>query len=143
MDPASALLVMAGTRVAAAGFKISAADEKINSLELTKEQGVLAHQQKTLANFETMQKVLDSQVAQATTRGIGLGSSSLEAIQRNTVNVAAKNQSNLDVEEDIFKRNVENEKSNVKSTLYAELFGDVSTVASDFATAGAKMPSKV
>lgn len=140
-DPVTALMVIsAGATVAKAATQIGASDEKLKSLDLVKEQGVLAHQQKTLANFDTMQKVLNSQIAQATTRGVGLGSSSLEAIQRNTLNIGAKRQGNLDIEESIFENNITAEKSNVKNTLFAELFGDAAGAASDFATASAKLP---
>lgn len=141
-DPVTALIVLsAGTTVVKAGFEMNAADEKAASLDLIKQQGVLAHQQKTLANFETMQKVLDRQVAEATTRGVGLGSQSLEAIRRNTLNIGARQASNLEIEQNIFERNIEAEKSNVKSTLFAELFGDVASMASDFASVKSKMPT--
>lgn len=142
-DPVSALMVISATTAVAKGVsEIGAAGSRSRSLDLQKDQGILAHQQKTLANFENMQKVLDRQVAEATTRGIGLGSPSLEAIQRNTVNVGAKNAKNLDTENDIFQSNIAAEKSNVKSTLFAQLFGDVAGTASDFAAVRAKMPAK-
>lgn len=144
MDPVTALLVIsAGTTVVKAGMEANAADEKLKALDLTKEQHVLAHQQKTLANFDTMEKLLQHQVAQATVRGVGLGSPSLEAIQRNTVNIAAKEQSNLDIEENIFEQNIATEKANVNNTLFAELFGDVASTASEFAGVKSKLPSRL
>lgn len=142
-DPVTALLVIsAGASVVKLGVEANAADEKLKALDLTKEQHVLAHQQKTLANFDTMEKLLQHQTAQATTRGVGLGSPSLEAIQRNTMNIGAKEQSNLDIEENIFERNIDIEKSNVNQTLFAELFGEAAGAASNFAGVKSKLPSK-
>lgn len=141
MDPVTALLVIsAGAKVGEGVAQIGAADQKLEALELMKEQHVLQHQQKTLANFETTQKILDSQIAEATTRGVGLGSQSLEAIRRNTMNTESKRQSNLDIEESLFERNIGIEKSNVRSTLFAELFGDAASFGADLAGVEAKRP---
>jgi len=142
-DPVTGLIVLGVAATTAKGVaQYSASQQKLQSLDLMQEQNVLRHQEKTLANFETSQKILDAQLSEATTRGIGLGSSSLEAIRRNTYNTESKRQSNLDIEESILERNTKAEKSNVKSTLYAELFGDVAGLTEDFALASAKIPTK-
>lgn len=141
-DPVTALIVVSTAATAAKGYsQYEASQSKMDALNLSREQHVLQHQQKTLANYETTQKILDAQTANATTRGVGMGSPSLEAIARNTINVSAKNQKNLNTEESIFEQNLKAEKSNVSNTLFAELFGDAASLASDFASVKAKMPS--
>ena len=141
-DPVSGLIVVSlVARGAQAISQSAAAEEKLASLDLMHEENVLRHQQKTLSNFDTTQKVLDAQIAQATVRGVGLGSSSLEAIQRNTFNISSRRQSNLDIEESILDKNLLAEKENVKNTLFAELFGDVASGAADFFKAGNSMPT--
>ena len=122
--------------------QIGAEKSKLESIDLQRKQKRLEHQQKTLANYDLTEKVLGAQLAEASTRGVALSSPSFEAIQRNTVNVGAKRQSNLDIEESIFESNAKLEKQNVKDTLFAQLFGDVADVGMSFASVASKMPSK-
>lgn len=141
MDPVTGLLAISvGTRVAQSYEQIEAEKEQEATLDLQRKQSVLRHQQKTLANLDSAQKMIDSNLVSASARGVGLGSSSLEAIQRHTLDTAAKRQGNLDIEESIIESNIEAEKSNVRHTLFAELFGNAAGAASDFTRVKTSMP---
>lgn len=107
------------------GLQSVSANEQEAAIKQQRKQVMLQYQQKSLSNLDTLQKVLDSQIAQATTRGISLDSPSLEAIQRNTLNVGARRQRNLDLEKSLVDQNLSIETANVRRTLYTQLFGDI------------------
>lgn len=133
-DPVTAITVVAGAAQGAkAYFQEEAANEKTKSIDLQTKQNVLQYQQKTLSNYDILQKVTATQLAQASTKGVNLNSPSFQAIQQNTLNTAGKQQTNLDIEENLLERNAKIEKENVKQTLYAQLFGDVEESAMAFA----------
>jgi hypothetical protein len=125
MNPEVALAVIGGAQAAKGLFQINASNERTRAIELEASQRRLQYQQKTLANYDLTNKILDSQIVQASARGVALSSPSLEATQRNTTNIAARSAKNLEIEEDIFERNVKNEKKNVQRSLIAQLLGDV------------------
>lgn len=50
---------------------------------------------------------------------------SLNAIQRNIENIAAKQQKNLDIEKSLSDNLIDVEKRNVRNSFYSQLFGDV------------------
>lgn len=136
-----ALMVVAGAAKTGQGvLQSEAAGAREEAINMEREQRYLQYQQKTMANYELTNKILDSQLAQGSAKGIGLGSSSFEAIQRETTNVSAKKQKNLNLEEDIFERNAKIEKQNVQDTLAAQLFGDTASFAEEAAGAYTKMP---
>ena len=141
----TAALVMAGVAAASEVGKMSMqakmAEEKEYALDLQAKQQTLQYQQKTLSNYDVLQKVLDAQTAQMTVRGTAFASPSFNAIQRATFNVSSKKQKNLDIENDIAQSNIESEKSNVKSQLYASLFGDVANIAMSAFNVANKMPT--
>lgn len=140
-DPVTALMVVAGaSKAAQAGVEIFGEQEKEEAINLAAKQRELQYQQKTLANYDTTNKILDAQLVQASARGISLGSPSLEAIQRETSNVGARRQANLDIEEDIFERNARIEKENARMSLAAQLFGDAASFATQAAGAAKAMP---
>lgn len=130
-DPMTALMVVAGG-AKVGGFLAGneARLEKERAIDLQAEERMLQYQQKTLANYAVTNKILDAQLASASARGVGLGSPSLEAIERNTANVSARRQKNLDIEEDIFERNAEIEKKNVNDTFFAQVLGETASFAS-------------
>lgn len=141
-----AAIVMAGVAV---GSKIGqmemenkAANAKEAALDLQSKQQTVAYQQKTLSNYDVMEKVLDAQTAAQTVKGTAFSSPSFNAIQRNTVNIGAKRQKNLDIEHNLAEENIEIEKQNVKDTLYAQLFGDVSSLAMSGLSFASGMPTK-
>ncbi|MBX4189684.1 hypothetical protein KW791_00080 [Candidatus Parcubacteria bacterium] len=141
-----AAVVLAGVAAASkAGQMVAetqAAKQKEDALDLQSRQQTLVYQQKTLSNYDVMEKVLDAQTAAMTTRGVGFESPSFNAIQRATYNVGAKKQRNLDIEEDLGQANIDLEKDNVKKTLHAQLFGDASSLAISALAFGRNMPTQ-
>lgn len=144
-DPVTALVVV-GTvaavgEIGKASMQMQAADEKEKALDRQAQENIVSYQQKTLSNLDVTQKILDRQVAQSTVRGVNASQSpSFNAIQRNTLNVSAKEGRNLDLEKTLMDENVDIEKQNVKNTLYAQLFGDVTDTAMSFASLSGKVP---
>jgi hypothetical protein len=133
--------VAVGAEVGKAGFEIKAANEKEQALDLQGKEIALQSQQKTLENYDVMEKVLDAQIAHMTTTGTAFSSPSFNAIQRNTLNIGAKKQRNTDIESDLAEENIEIEKRNVRNSLYAQLFGDASTAAMSAFNVASKMPT--
>lgn len=117
-----------------------AANAKMEALKLQSKQSTVKHQQEVLTNMDILEKTLQAQTAEATTRGVSLGSLSFEAIQRDTINEAAKAERNLDLEESIFQKSLKIEKKNVQTSLFANLFGDIAAVGFDFARYQASVP---
>ncbi len=140
-----AAVVMAGiaigSKVGQANMENEAAQAKEQSLDVQSNQQTLTYQQKTLSNYDVMEKVIDAQTAAMTTRGTAFSSPSFNAIQRNTLNIGAKNQKNTDTENELAQANIAAEKENVKNTLYAQLFGDVSSTAMSAFSIASKMPT--
>jgi hypothetical protein len=133
--------VAAGATVGKAAFEVEAANDKISAIDLQSKEIKLQSQQKTLANYDAMEKVIQAQQAHMTTTGTAFSSPSYNAIQRNTLNIGAKKGRNLETEEALEMENLEIEKRNVRNTLYAQLFGDVASLATSAASASAKMPT--
>lgn len=135
--------VATGATVGKMGMEISAADSATQALEMQAKQGELLYQQKTLSNLAMMDKVLDEQTAAMTTRGVAFSSPSFNAIQRATLNIGAKKQKNTDIEQSFYNANLDIEKENVKTKLYASLFGDVASVAGQAFNVYSKTPRKL
>lgn len=140
-----AAAVMAGVSVASelgkAVAQKNAADSKTAALDLQGKELMLQTEQKSLSNYDVMEKVLDAQIAHQTTTGTTLGSPSFNAIQRETFNIGGRRQSNIDIEGDIAQENIKLEKDNVRNTLFAQLFGDVSETAVNAFNAYSKIPT--
>lgn len=134
------MAVAAGATVGKMGFEYEASQQREKALDLQAEQQTLAYQQKTLQNLDSVEKVLDAQTAAMTTRGVAFSSPSFNAIQRATLNIGSKKQSNLETENSIAQENIELEKENVRNTLYAQLFGDVSNLAMQGSNIYSKAP---
>lgn len=132
--------VAVGAEVGKMGFEFKAADEKEKALDLQAKELTLQNQQKTLSNYEVIEKVLDAQKAHMTVTGTAFSSPSYNAIQRNTLNIGAKKQRNIDVEGELEQENIESEKRNVRNSLFAQLFGDTSQLAMSAFNATQKMP---
>lgn len=109
-----------------------AAKARLDTLKLQSQQSTIKHQQEVLSNYDILEKTIATQIAQASGKGVGLGSLSFEAIQRETVNKAAKEGKNLEIEESLFQQGIKNERKSVKKTLHASLFGDIASSAFDF-----------
>ena len=103
-------IALAAVGVVAEGFQAKeqtkGAEREEEALNLEGKEKTIEMQQKQLSNYDVMEKTLDTQTAQAAARGFTLSSPSFNAIQRNTMNVAAKESKNIDLEEDINKSNI-------------------------------------
>lgn len=143
----TAAIVMAavatGATVGKMGFEYQAAQQREKALDLEAKQTTIQYQQKTLQNLDVMEKVLDAQTAAMTTRGVAFSSPSFNAIQRATLNIGAKQQQNTEIEKDISMANNDLEKANVKSALYAQLFGDTASLAMEGANMYMKAPKSL
>lgn len=101
----------------------------IDQINLQSKYQKMQYLQKQTATYDSVQKLLATQTAVATTRGYSLDSASFNAIQRNTSNVGAKTLKNLDVEENLYDMNERIEKQNVHNKFMGDIFGDVSELA--------------
>jgi len=129
MPPFIALLALAGIAEGVkAVFQINAEDSREEQINLQTELQTVQYQQKKLNTYDTMQRVLATQTAQATVRGVSLGSPSFNAIQRHTYDLGAKELQNQETELSFVQRNAQIEKSAARSSLYASLFGDVAEI---------------
>lgn len=138
-----AVIAMAGiAEVGKSVMEVNSAEAKEDALALQAKQMQLQTQQKTLQNYDVMEKVLQAQEAHMTTTGLAFSSPSFNAIQRNTLNIGARKQKNIDIEGELAQENIEMEKKNVRSQLYATLFGNVEDVAKTAFTIASKMPTK-
>jgi hypothetical protein len=123
------LAISAASAAGQAVAQNAAANSRQQALDLqTKEMQVQA-QDKTLSNYSVMEKTIAAQRAAQSVTGLAANSPSFNAIQRNTLNVGARNQANTELTSDIDMSNLEMEKQNVNNTLYAQLFGDVGQTA--------------
>lgn len=134
--------ISAASKIGQYSQQKSAAHAREAALDMEAEQQQIVYQQKTLSNIDAMQKVLQSQEAAMTTKGVSFASPSYNAAQRAVLNIGAKEQSNLDIEEDISELNIKREKENVKRSLHAQLFGDIADVAGQAFNFYSKVPTK-
>lgn len=143
----TAAIVMAavatGATVGKMGFEYQAAQQREKALDLQAEQQTLQYQQKTLQNLDVMEKVLSAQTAAMTTRGVAFSSPSFNAIQRATLNIGAKKQTNTEIEKSIADENIDIERENVRNSLYAQLFGDTANLAMQGASLYMKAPKQL
>jgi hypothetical protein len=140
-----AALCIAGVAIGATEgkmfFEYKAASEKENALDLQAKQMAIQTQQKTLANYDLLEKVVDAQIAHMTTTGTAFSSPSFNAIQRNTFNIVSKKQKNVDLEGELAQENIKIEKRNVRNSLYAQLFGDVVQIGKSISGVAGQMPT--
>lgn len=141
----TAAIVMASVAVASevgkSVFDVKSANAKEHALDIQAQETLLQTQQKTLSNYDVMEKVLAAQTAHMTTTGTAFSSPSFNAIQRSTLNIGAKKQRNIDIEGDLAEENIKIEKQNVKNSLYAQLFGNAGNAAMSAASIYGKMPT--
>lgn len=88
----------------------------------------LQYQQKQIQNLAATEKVLARQTAQMSTRGVTFDSPSFNAIQRETLNIGSRKESNLKAENQLAKEGLALEAQNVKLSLHASLFGDAANL---------------
>ena len=134
--PQAGLVILATAAAMEVGkgvMEVQAAKAQESALDLQAKQNEVQYQQKTLSNLDSLDKVIQHQTAQMTTRGVAFSSPSFNAIQRNTENVAAREQRNLNTQKSILDANIDIEKRNVKNSLYGQLFGDAASFGLSFA----------
>ncbi len=134
--PQAGLLIIATAAAMEVGegvMQIQAAKAQENQLDLQAKANEVKYQQEVLSNANNLDQVLQRQTAEMSTRGVAFSSPSFNAIQRNTENIAGKQKKNLDLSKALFDEQIAVEKSNVKNTLYAQLFGDVANLGLSFA----------
>lgn len=137
----TALLIMGVAAEGAKAFgQTKAASSQRKSIDLQSKQSQLKYQQEQINNLDILEKTLQAQEAEATTRGVSLASQSFGAIQADTVAKGGKNATNLEMEESLYQRGLGIEKKNIKKTLFSNLFGDVSAVGFDFAKYRSSVP---
>ena len=138
---------LAGVGVAATAGKmvseVASAQATMKGLELQRKQAEVQYQQKTLANYDLMEKVLDAQKASAGAKGFALTSPSFNAIQRETYNAGTREQKNIEIEKNLMQANIAVEKENVKKSLFSSLFGDVLGLASIGSSLFKSVPTKI
>lgn len=100
-------------------------EEKVQQIDTQAKYTRLQYIQKSEANYDNIQKILATQTAQATVRGITLNSPSFNAIQRNTYNTFAKTQRNDDTYENISQLNDKIEKQQALDAFHSQIFGDI------------------
>jgi hypothetical protein len=143
----TAVLVTAATYVTAAAAvgssiaEIAAASEKTRALNLQQQQAALQTKQKTLSNLDVMEKTIDAQIAHQTTTGTAFSSPSFNAIQRNTLNIGARAEKNIELEGSFTAANIDAEKANVRNTLFAQLFGTAANTAFSAAAINKSAPT--
>lgn len=142
METAAVVLaaISTGATIGKMGMEINAANARTKVLESQALQNQVQTQQKTLENYDQILKVLDAQKALMTTRGVAFSSPSFNAIQRATLNIGSKKQKNIDIEGELVHENIKAEKRNVRNTLFAQLFGDVSQAAMNAYGVNKKLP---
>jgi hypothetical protein len=138
----AALVVAAVATVGESVAEVKAASERQHALDLQLKESKLKTQQKTLSNYDVLKKVTDAQIAHQTVTGTAFSSPSFNAIQRQTLNVGAKQQQNTDIEGGFEEKNLKIEKENVRNSLYAQLFGNAAQLSSTAFSVYSKMPKK-
>ena len=96
--PQASLLILATAAAMEVGkgvMAVQAANAQENALDLQAKQNEVQYQQQTLSNLDSLDKVIQHQTAQMTTRGVAFSSPSFNAIQRNTENIAARQQKKI------------------------------------------------
>ncbi len=121
--------IAVGATVGKAAAEVDAEKANLSAINQQAKLSALQYQEKTIHNLEMTEKVLQRQAVQLSTRGVAFDSGSYNAIQRETINVGAKNESKINTEESLAKQGFEIERRNVKANLHAQLFGDAASLA--------------
>jgi hypothetical protein len=131
------LMIGAGISLAATAagmYETSQAEQaQLESIRIKEKQRNLQISQKKLSMYDETKKVLSRQIAQATVRGVGLDSPSLNAIQRETFNISSKGFQNIETTSELMDFSTEQEKENVRMTTHAKLFGEAANLGTSLA----------
>ncbi|MGC2661790.1 MAG: hypothetical protein WA324_27850 [Bryobacteraceae bacterium] len=121
--------ISAGATVGKMSAEKEAEQANLSAINQQSKLLALQYQQKNLQNLELTDKMLSRQAAQLSTRGVAFDSPSFNAIQRETINIGSRKESNLTAEQSLAEQGLAIERKNVKSTLHAQLFGDTASLA--------------
>ncbi len=121
--------VAAGATIGKMSAEKEAEQANLSAINQQSKLLTLQYQQKTMQNLEITDKLLSKQAAQMAARGVAFDSPSFNAIQRETLNVGSRKESNLNTEKSLSDQALDIERKNVKTTLHAQLFGDTANVA--------------
>lgn len=110
-----------------------AANEQLRQIKLQNDQATIQLQQRSLANYSNTNKILSSQLVNESASGLSLSSPSFNAIERNTANVGARNQRNINIEKSLTEEGYDFERNQVKQKLQASYFGDITDAAKNIA----------
>jgi hypothetical protein len=142
-DPVTALMVLAAAGTVGESYMdIKGEQAGEQALDLKEKADKLRFTQKTLSNYDVMQKVLDRETASASVRGVALSSPSITAEATDVFNLGAKEQTNIDIERAIARENISLERRNIQNSLFSKLFSNATSLATSLASAKAGMPTK-
>jgi len=146
MPFAAVMLTMAAISAAATigqgVTQVSQASSDKERLKIQEEQMRLETQQRTLSNYDALKKVLAAQIAENSVSGTAPTSASFNAIQRATVNAGARQQKNIELEQDLSEENYDIEKESINKSLYGKLFADAANLGFTGFDIYSKMPRK-
>lgn len=134
--------VATGATIGKMGAEKEAEQANLSAINAQSKLLALQYQQKNMQNLDMTDKLLSKQAAQMAARGVAFDSPSFNAIQRETLNVGSRKESNLKTEESLGQQSLDMERKNVKATLHAQLFGDVASLAFNAVDLGGKFPTK-
>lgn len=121
--------ISAGATIGKMSAEKQAADSNLSAINQQSKLLALQYQEKTIHNLDVTEKVLQHQAAQLSTRGVAFSSPSFNAVQRETINIGAKNEAKIKTEKSLSEAGLDIERRNVKSTLHSQLFGDIASFA--------------
>lgn len=115
------------------GSQMNAAQHQREAIRIQQKEKHLQLDQQRLSLYGDVERTLKTQTAQATVKGISMASPTVNAIQRQTLNIGSEKFQNIKTEKEMADYNAEIERQNVGDQLTAGLIGDVSSGISSFA----------
>ena len=129
MGTAVMIGLMVASTAAEAEEQSQAASSRDAALTEQSKNTQLQYLQKSNSRLSQMQTLLGQQEAMQSTSGLSMGSASFNAIQRSTFDISQKHQANLTAEEKAKQGIISAQKANLNNSLFAQLFGDVGSLA--------------
>lgn len=128
--PASMGAIALGADVGQAFAQYNSMQDDEEAIDRQAKVTQLQYLQKSIANYDSLDKLIASQKAMASVRGYTTDSASFNAIQRETFNAGGRMQQNLNTEKAIADLNAETERQKVRDKFQGEIFGDIAGAAS-------------
>lgn len=130
-----------GATIASIGEASAGEKASLEQINLEQKQRQLQLTQQKISVYDAVQKTVDRQEAESTTRGISMDSPSFNAIQRQTMNIGSENLQNIKTEQEMTDYNAKAQRENVKNSMYAQIFGSVGKLGMSFAQLASGMPT--